>query len=1546
MTAGGTERSGRGGKPGAVLVVGAGIAGIQSSLDLANAGFKVYLLESGPAIGGIMAQLDKTFPTNDCAMCIMSPKLVECGRHFNIELLSDAQIEEVTGEAGDFRVKVLKRPRFVDPAKCTGCAECEKVCPVKLPSRFDERLVDRRAIYRLFAQAYPSAFSIDKKARPACQVSCPAGVHAQGYVALVREKKYHEAYELVRKHNPFVSICGRVCHHPCETNCRRGEYDEPIAIAAIKRFIADREYEERGTKNEERGTENAGGETAKDAKSAKGEGKRGNDEGAERSGGEAAKSAKAEITSKKTVGVVGAGPSGLTCALRLRDQGYAVTVYDEAGEPGGMLVSCLPEYRIPKARAMQDIERILAAGIELKSGTKVGCDVTLKELEKRYDALYLAVGCQAGADLPGPAVESKRVVLGLDFLRQAKRGAKIEGLGRKVVVIGGGNVAVDCARTAARLGAEEVSMVCLETRNLDSRDRMPAHVWEIEAAEEEGVVIRCCLGPKRIVTKSGRVTGVETMRCTSVYSDDGSFAPVYDKECVTETIPADTVIVAIGQRSQLEGFETLKQTRGRIEADPVTLETSVPGIFAGGDIVSGPASIVEAVHHGNEAAVSISRYLAGENLREGRRTKDEERRANEELPEKELPEFVEKKPRQQMPVLAAGKRVRNFAECELGLNEEQALAEASRCLECGVCSECLECERVCEAHAVVHEMPAQHREIGVGAIILANGAEKYNPRLKYEFGFGMYPNVVTSIQFERILAASGPFGGHLQRPGDGKAPKRIAWVQCVGSRDDEAGNTYCSSVCCMYGIKEAVIAKEHARDIEATIFYMDIRTHGKDFDRYYERAKKEHGVRFVRARVGKVDERPESGNLIVHYANEGNGGMRSEEFDMVVLSVGFSPPADAPELADKLGIRLNRHRFFQTARFCPTETTRPGIFVCGAAAAPKDIPETVTQASAAASGAAEIMHDARGTEVVQKTYPPERSVAGEAPRIGVFVCRCGINIASTVDVPSVAAYARTLPDVVHVDENLFTCSQDTQHKIKTAIEEHKLNRVVVASCTPRTHEPLFQETLREAGLNPHLFEMANIRDQCSWTHMREPERATAKAKSLVEMAVAKAGLLEPLKTVVLPVTQKALVLGGGLAGMVSALSIAEQGFEVTLIEREKELGGNARNLRYSLEGADVKAYLGSLMARVETHPRIKVYKGASAESIQGYIGNYKTKIKIAGRDYEPEVEHGVVVVATGAKEARPKEYLYGEDDRVITQLELEQRIAGADATRLARLKNVVMIQCVGSRDEERPYCSRVCCQDAVKNALKLKELNPKVNVYVFCRDVRTYGFLEEYYQRARDLGVVFVRYEPEEKPTVERDGDKLVVKARDSILGAALSINPDLVVLASGIIPHDDAAAVSRMLKIPLNEDGFFLEAHVKLRPVDFATEGVFLAGLAHSPKNIQETVAQAKAAAARAATILAKDTYEAGATTAVVNDLVCAGCGICASVCAYGAPGLVEKDGKTVSRVNEALCKGCGNCTAACPSGAMSHLGFNSRQTRAMLRAALRAASEPALKE
>jgi len=904
----------------------------------------------------------------------------------------------------------------------------------------------------------------------------------------------------------------------------------------------------------------------------------------------------------------------------------------------------------------------------------------------------------------------------------------------------------------------------------------------------------------------------------------------------------------------------------------------------------------------------------------------------------ELGDFTPNKP---VPILS---------EFDEGLRERKAIyipypqavpnyatIDAEHCIHLQT-GECQVCREFCEADAIDFDQKEQKLSLRVGSVIVADGAEKFSPALKYEFGYGRCRNVVTSVEFERILAASGPFSGHVQRPHDGKVPKRIAWIQCVGSRDEREDRSYCSSVCCMYAIKEATIAKEHVKEIEPTIFYMDIRAHGKDFDAFYNRAKDRHGVRFVRSRVGKVLEVPESGNLMVYYTTEDNPRQLCEEFDMVVLSVGLEPRRANSVLADQLDVKLNKHRFFKTSSFSPVATSRPGVFVCGPACGPKDIPETVMEASGAAAAAESVVAAARGTEIVPKTYPPERDVRGEPPRIGVFICHCGINIGSVVDVPGVVEFARGLPGVVYAEENLFTCSQDTQQKISSTIREQRLNRVVVASCSPRTHEPLFQETLREAGLNPCLFEMANIRDQCSWIHGHVPEEATEKSKTLVRMAVAKAGLLEPLHAVMLPVTQRALVIGGGLAGMTAALTLADEGFEAVLVERAEELGGNLRNLYHTIQGEDIQEYLVSLVDRVDNCPGVEVYRSASIKETEGYIGNYRTTLGVEGEDEPVTIEHGVVIVATGAIESEPNEYLYGEDDRVITQVELEKRLQDPKAHKIGRLKNVVMVQCVGSRDEEHPWCSRVCCQDAVKNALRLRELNPKVNVYVLYRDMRTYGFFEEYYRLARESGVTFIRYEADQKPVVAKDGDDLTVRMRDLVLETDLVLNPDLLVLAPAIVPQDDAGTVSRMLKVPLNENNFFLEAHVKLRPVDFATEGVFLAGLAHSPKNIPETIAQAKAAAARAGTILSKDKYRAGATTSVVDESTCSGCGLCVANCPYGALELVAKADRVVSHVNEALCKGCGNCAAVCPSDAIGHLGFRSRQTVTMLNAALKA--------
>ncbi len=850
--------------------------------------------------------------------------------------------------------------------------------------------------------------------------------------------------------------------------------------------------------------------------------------------------------------------------------------------------------------------------------------------------------------------------------------------------------------------------------------------------------------------------------------------------------------------------------------------------------------------------------------------------------------------------------------------------------------ECQICKEFCEADAIDFDQKEEVADLKVGSIIITTGADTFDPVGMHEFGYGRYRNVLTSIQFERILAASGPFEGHLQRPSDGKIPVKIAWLQCVGSRTEDSHMPYCSSVCCMYAMKEAIIAKEHVSSVEPKIFFMDLRAHGKDFDKYYDKAK-DIGVEFVRGRVGKIREIPGSDNLVLYYTSE-NGEVKQEEFDMVVLSVGLTPRKNAGELSDRLGIRLNDYDFIENIGNSPIETTRPGVFVCGPAVQPKDIPETVMQASAAVAGAAELLSDVRGTEITRKEYPREKEVRGQRPRVGVFVCHCGTNIGSIVDVPSVVEYARTLPDVVYAEENLFTCSQDTQEKMKEIIEEYKLNRVVVSSCSPSTHEALFQETMKEAGLNPYLFDMANIRNHCSWVHRDDHAGATEKAKILTRISIGKARLLEPLFSMVLDVTQKGLVIGGGLAGMTAALSIAEQGFEVALVERNSELGGNLNRLKRQPNGEKVEEYLQGIIKKIDNHPLIKVFLNSEIVGIDGYIGNYLTTIQSEDSGGVEDYEHGVIVITTGANETKPSEYLYGEVN-VLTQLDLED-ILEEKETSFRKLKNIVMIQCVGSRDKEHPYCSRVCCTQAVKNSIRLKKLNPKMNVFILYRDIRTYGFNEKYYQEARMLGVLFIRYEEDDKPVVEyvKNGDKkeLSVRVKDIVLGAEIDIRPDRVVLAPAMVPQEDAFKISQMLKIPLNEDNFFMEAHVKLRPVDFSAEGIFLAGLAHSPKMMDETVSQAKAAAERACIIISSNEYLSVANIANVDEETCAACGMCVAACPYGAPSLIWLSGRQVCYINTALCKGCGSCSTVCPSGAMQQLGYKEIQTLEMVNQAL----------
>jgi heterodisulfide reductase subunit A len=846
--------------------------------------------------------------------------------------------------------------------------------------------------------------------------------------------------------------------------------------------------------------------------------------------------------------------------------------------------------------------------------------------------------------------------------------------------------------------------------------------------------------------------------------------------------------------------------------------------------------------------------------------------------------------------------------------------DKARCIGCGICQE------VCKAEAIDYGDVDEELQIKVGSVVLAPGFEFFDPGKLTELGYGLYPNVVSSIEFERILSATGPYRGTVLRPGDGEMPKKVAFLQCVGSRDARVGNPYCSGVCCMYAIKEAVIAQEHNPGLEASVFFMDIRAFGKEFDDYYTRAQREHGIKFIRSRVGHLEQDPDTGSLDVSY--EEDGDVKKDRFDMVVLSVGVTPPLGSEALAKAVGIQLNKYGFAETRLFSPLETTRKGVYVCGAFSGPKDIPDSVAQASGAAAKASKSLAEVRGTQIKLFQYPAERDIRNDEPRIGVFVCWCGINIGGVVNVPSVAAYARTLPNVVYAEENLYTCSQDTQEKIKSKIITNNLNRVVVASCTPRTHEPLFRATLQEAGLNLYLFEMANIRDQCSWVHMHEKEAATRKAEDLVRMAVAKARLLEPLEKHKIQVTPSALVLGGGVSGMTTAIEIADQGFDVYLVEKELELGGNLRKIKYLPSGADPQAELAGLIARVVSHPKIKLFTGTQVADVEGFVGNFETTL--VSNERETKIKHGVVVVATGGIEYTPKEYGYGKHPSVITQLQLEEKMVAG-----YKPDSVVMIQCVGSRNDEHPNCSRVCCTGAMSNALKIKESNPDSEVYILYKDIRTYGFKEDYYRAAADRGVLFVRYDDEHKPDVTyEDGLKVIVF--DPVLKENVMIEPDTVVLSAGILPSPDNRKIAGMLKVPINKDGFFLEAHMKLRPIDFATEGVFLCGLAHSPKTIDECISQASGAAARALTVLSHPSLEAEGAIASVNEDVCSGCQMCVAVCEFKAIEMI-KDGDTVhSHIISEVCKGCGVCAATCPSGAITIGHFTDKEILSQVKAAL----------
>jgi len=824
--------------------------------------------------------------------------------------------------------------------------------------------------------------------------------------------------------------------------------------------------------------------------------------------------------------------------------------------------------------------------------------------------------------------------------------------------------------------------------------------------------------------------------------------------------------------------------------------------------------------------------------------------------------------------------------------------------DCGLCAE------ACQADAIEYDQKEEAVELEVGAVIMTPGFDTFDAKEKGEYGFGFSPNVITNVQFERLLSAAGPTGGKILRPSDNQPPKKLAFIQCVGSRDAKCNRDYCSSVCCMAAVKESILAREHDKNIEVTVFFLDLRAFGKDFDRYLDRAKNKLGVRFLRSFISRTFELPESRNLrLVHMNDE----MKKEEedFDMVVLSTGIKPGASLKELANSIGFDLNRWGFAQTRELAPLDSSRPGVYVGGAFQEPKDIPDTVMQASAAASRAMSLLSSARGTKVSSKAYPPEKDITDEPPRIGVFVCHCGSNISSVVDVNKVVERTRKLPYVAFAEHNVYTCADDSQDQIKDKIKELGLNRVVIASCTPRTHESIFRDTMRDAGLNPYLLEMANIRDQCSWVHPSNPSAATEKACDLVKMSAGRCANLSPLAEETIDVVQSALVVGGGIAGMTAALSMAEQGFEVDVVEKEEELGGLALMVHRTLDGADVSAFIEETKKKITNNPLITVHTGSKVTAIKGHVGNFASTCESSGNKIE--INHGVMVVATGAKEHKPDSFGYNDSDKVITQLELSD-LLGKSQLLLPNRSQVVMIQCVEQRNEAKPYCSRVCCATAVKNALFIKEKYPDAKVMVLYRDIRTYGFKESYYKQAREKGVLFVRYDESDPPKVNAS-DKLEVKAKEISLGKEMVIEPDLVVLATPANPCADREELSELLRVPLNADGFFLEAHMKLRPVDFASEGLFLCGTAHAPKFISETISQAAAVAGRAAGILSKAKMSVGGQTAWVDPDKCVSCMTCVHICPYMAPVLGQNNKATVQ---SAVCMGCGSCASECPAKAI----------------------------
>lgn len=1525
---------------GSVMVVGGGIAGMQASLDLADSGYKVHLVEKKSAIGGHMAQLDKTFPTNDCSMCTISPRLVEVGRHLNIDLSTDTELIELEGDAGNFTATVSTKPRFIDVDICNGCSKCAEVCPVPFDNPFDVTLGKAHAAHKLYPQATPNAFAIEKRGVAPCRDACPAGQRAQGYIALVAEGRIEEAYRSIKEDNPFPAICGRICNAVCEDACTRKEVDEAINIRALKRFVTDTMH-------------------ARPRQALQ----------------------KTERQFEEKIAIIGSGPCGLTAAQDLCLRGYEVTVFESLPVAGGMLRVGVPEYRLPVPVIEREIQDIVDLGVDLRLNSPV---TQLDDLfDDGFNAVLISVGAHEGKRIPLPGNDLNGVLINTDFLRDVRlwqhqgkdntfSNPAEQVQGKRVVVIGGGDVAVDVARTAVRLGAAHVELAMRELE-----DAIPASDHEIIGAREEDINVRCGLNFLEITSDGNdHVAGLVVEEFESFGLDENGREVAVTRQNSQQTIDTDLVIFSAGQNAGL-GFipdDAGIDLTPRHEVDVVsrnTYATSRPGVFAAGDAITGTAFVIDAVASGHKCSNAVHRYLRGEEMdviepRDNRVAHI----PKAELQQKIRTGKIKLTPRINESEIPIEARKNGFAEVQTVLSMEEAKAEARRCLSCGVCSECNTCVSECGVGAINLNMAAKTQNIDIGAVVLAPGFKTYQAELSQEYGLGRFPNVVTSLQYERLLSASGPTSGHVKRSSDQQRPKKIAFLQCVGSRDQT--HDYCSSVCCMYAAKQANMTLEHEADTEVRIFMMDMRAFSKNYESYYQRTRERKGIEYTRCRISSLKENPQNNNLIVKYferaavplslngVQQNGPGVREEEFDMVVLSVGMEIAPEVRALGEKLNIRLDKNGFCQTEQYNPLQTSRSGIYAIGPFREPRDITDSIIEASGAAAAVGSFLARARNTQTQKEVFPDARDVSDEEAKTAVFVCHCGKNIAGTVDVKAVQEYADTLPGVVHTEHTVYACSQDSIVHITDKLKDTGANRLVIASCSPLTHAPLFESSMKTAGLNPYLFDMANIRNQCSWVHADNKEKATEKAKELVRMSTARTNALDPLTTSEMVMTKSALVIGGGASGMTSALTLADQGYPVVLVEKSDRLGGNLLKVHFGLDewGAggglpgqgesefiSPQAFLAKLVTAVHSHPHIDLHMNTQLASTKGFMGNFTSTLEPVGEKRKEneciQLQHGVAILATGGKEYRGDEYGYGSSRNIVTGQEFEQLLSRHDmgirkADDADLPDSLVMILCVGPADK---YCARICCTTAIKNALALKKLKPEARVTVIYKDIRTYGFKERLYTQARESGVIFIQYDDDSQPqvTVDQNGQPLEVTVWESIIGKHITLTPDMLMLSNPIVPSSAARELSERLKVQLDTNGFFLEAHVKLRPVDFSSEGIFMAGIAHYPKLLEESIVQAQAAAARAATLLSHDTITTGGKIAIVNQDLCVGCLTCVRSCAYGAPriqpnltGIGNISG--AANIEAALCQGCGVCAGACPAGAIEMMHSTNRQMMAKI--------------